>query len=1060
MGEMWCCQIPGFEDHLLSELRRQQQCSKFCDTVLNAEGVSVPAHSCVLSAMSPDISSALSSTSASCAGQRHLLEFHSLGASTLLHLVRLLYSGEMAGETEREKQEAVSAAAKLGIYGLVEVEVTEGRSKNRNKGGVGQCAEVGVQTEAEEREERRESGRDIQTQTEELTAYPEASLEITDVVSFPSSGLMDSHLIFPHMVPFIYPPAENQTPHPCTAPPASIQESPAAGSAVSVVTLPYTSVPYTSLPYFSSQMTQCAAGDPQKQWAGPQGAGKDADWGDERIVQFQDDIPGFISCFLNPDREEGDNGGRSGRRQRAGRVGAGEKSASRPQARPRARGGAQVVQEVRLAKKQSPFLHRWGRAAARVTGQGGGAVGRRLDVKSRELLKTERSRQRRGRGKAWEPSPSADKQPCSKGRGGRKRSTQQLKRDRVPVRSPQKPRATSAASFLTPAQIRHVQPSSGSSPSLWPPPPPRSPPPPPDLLSPASSYEPPAPSLLHTTCLPPPDPPPRQEQSEQIDRLLEEVMMGLDVAANGDPGGARSSRAVASAGNARVQNEQQRDAAGDRTSAEVVVVARRAGCSSSDNGEVPAPQQQCDEDMSDILEHLLQLFEHQFESGGGREEKEADGAVSTETSRPRAVPSQHEKNKTTASHTPHLHDTQHQVRGSESPETGERRPQPRKGRAEETPGKAANKQRKKRRATHYRFSLEKRARTRTRKPPTDAETKATRGRGDQQLQQMPVVKLQRRILLPSQVTLGGNSCRGVEGKLPVKAKIGPLSANGPERNKNRALRETKTYPIRSRLNKSYQVMVNMPVLGAPLLDKEQPSTHKPDRPKEHRRQMNLSVSVSSKPPIQLRSADPRGARGQREKNHERREEASNEEEGALARRGKKRRGEPNGGAHDDAAVAKTLCFDQMTKLSCNKQNKLKQATVAVKEAPDAERLPLTSEEDFQGEKRKEKTVLSEIKLTETQTRLTETSTDVCLTGVEGDVDGSETPTPSHPAKESSVESSGTPEEDVEVDVTGSSSPVPDPVNISWTESSEEDEDVDIEELTLSETCVAVTQVMS
>uniref|UniRef100_A0A096MCK8 BTB domain-containing protein n=2 Tax=Poecilia TaxID=8080 RepID=A0A096MCK8_POEFO len=116
---MWCYQKPGFEALIVAELRKQQQCSQFCDTLLKAGGVSVPAHSCILSAISPHISSALSSSPAPPSGQSRLLEFQALGACTLLHIIRLLYSGEMAGEGENEKQEAIYAAAKLGISGLV-----------------------------------------------------------------------------------------------------------------------------------------------------------------------------------------------------------------------------------------------------------------------------------------------------------------------------------------------------------------------------------------------------------------------------------------------------------------------------------------------------------------------------------------------------------------------------------------------------------------------------------------------------------------------------------------------------------------------------------------------------------------------------------------------------------------------------------------------------------------------------------------------------------------------------------------------------------------------------
>lgn len=36
---MWCYQKPGFIALLLAELQRQQQCSRFCDTMLRTEGI-------------------------------------------------------------------------------------------------------------------------------------------------------------------------------------------------------------------------------------------------------------------------------------------------------------------------------------------------------------------------------------------------------------------------------------------------------------------------------------------------------------------------------------------------------------------------------------------------------------------------------------------------------------------------------------------------------------------------------------------------------------------------------------------------------------------------------------------------------------------------------------------------------------------------------------------------------------------------------------------------------------------------------------------------------------
>lgn len=399
----------------------------------------MPAHSCILSAISPRISSALSSTTLPPAGQSHLLEFRALGACTLLHLVRLLYSGEMTGEGEKEKQEAFSAAAKLGIHGLVEV--------TKRGEGEGQCAEVGVQTEPlrpEENEGRRDRWRrevrdgstflwketlsggekDTWTQTEELQvntaspSHPAASFETIDIAALQSLGQTDPHLL---PISLIYPPDENQTPQLSTAP--MWQESTAAG--------------HTSVAVFPSSSQATLSG------AGPQGAARDIveEWEDERFEQFQGNIPGYISYFLNSDKEEGSLRGRARRRRGAGvggarRVGTGERRASRPQGKGggRRRGGLMQtvdVQEVGVSKLQKLFLQRSGMRVPRA-GQGGGAVGRKLYLKTRELLEPAKKRIRnRRRGKVWEFSQNGDMLPYREGgegstQRGRRKTTQKF----------------------------------------------------------------------------------------------------------------------------------------------------------------------------------------------------------------------------------------------------------------------------------------------------------------------------------------------------------------------------------------------------------------------------------------------------------------------------------------------------------------------------------------------------------------------------------------------------------------------------------------------------------
>lgn len=377
-------------------------------------------------------------------------------------MVRLLYSGEMAGEGDEEKREAVSAAAKLGIHGLVEV--TKRDRRGGNEEGEGRHTEVGVQTEplvpgedggrrSRWRREVRDGSislwketpsdgeNDAWTQTEEVQvntaapSYPAASFETIDMASLQSLGQTDSHLLPPQIpyvpISLIYPP---------DAPVDSMQESTAAGhTSVAVLAPPYTSVPPSLLP-LSGQATLCAA-DPQSWWTGPQGAARDVavaeEWEDERLEQFQGNIPGYINYFLNPEKVEGSCGGRARRRQGTGgarRAGTGERRARRPQARTgrRGRGGLTQtvdVQEVGVSRLQKLFLQRWGVRAPR-TGQGGGAAGRRLYLKTRELLSCQR---RRGRGKVWEFSQSGEVWEAGAGntQRGRRNTKQQFKQVRV-----------------------------------------------------------------------------------------------------------------------------------------------------------------------------------------------------------------------------------------------------------------------------------------------------------------------------------------------------------------------------------------------------------------------------------------------------------------------------------------------------------------------------------------------------------------------------------------------------------------------------------------------------
>lgn len=312
------------------------------------------------------------------------------------------------GEGEAEKQEAVSAAASLGIHGLVEV--TRRDLKKGREGGELQRAEVGVQTEVALPEEnggrygrcRREvrdgsiylwkeiapgGEKDTGTQTEELQvhsappAHPAASFETINLVSFQSLGQTTSGLPpteIPYIpVSFVYPLDGNQTHQPASVPVDSLQGSTAAGhESVAVIT----SLP-PSLHFFSSQVTPCAA-FPQE-LAGGVSATEDHY---KNLERFQGNIPGFINYLLKPEMGEHTprRGRPRGRRQgaRTGRRGRGSLT------------HMVAVQEVGVSRLQKQFLKRWGMRPSR-TGKGGGAAGRKLYLKTRELLKAAKGCQRR-----------------------------------------------------------------------------------------------------------------------------------------------------------------------------------------------------------------------------------------------------------------------------------------------------------------------------------------------------------------------------------------------------------------------------------------------------------------------------------------------------------------------------------------------------------------------------------------------------------------------------------------------------------------------------------------
>ncbi|XP_042341019.1 uncharacterized protein LOC121942023 [Plectropomus leopardus] len=137
---MQCYRWPGHEIRLLGELQRQQNNAQYCDTLLQTEGISVPAHSCILAALSPYLSQKLSASLSPRSGQKRQLQLQAVKAQTLLKLVGLLYSGELVVKGSIEQHEVLSAACLFGITYLVErQEDRAGKEKEPQKRSFGNC---------------------------------------------------------------------------------------------------------------------------------------------------------------------------------------------------------------------------------------------------------------------------------------------------------------------------------------------------------------------------------------------------------------------------------------------------------------------------------------------------------------------------------------------------------------------------------------------------------------------------------------------------------------------------------------------------------------------------------------------------------------------------------------------------------------------------------------------------------------------------------------------------------------------------------------------------------
>lgn len=270
--------------------------------------------------------------------------------------------------------------------------------------------------------------------------------------------------------------------------------------------------------------------------------------------------------------------------------------------------------------------------------------------------------------------------------------------DKLPFIQPHGMELRSAALhpfFTPPTHSRNVHPLSSSGSSLQ------------ALLSPGLVSS--ASSALYGTPAPPGTPPPGEER--HIDHLLEEVMMGLNIIPT------NSTHTQTLAAN----------------------VLRGGGSCGAASGETLVLQQQQGEgEMNDILDHFLMSFDQHINNSGAREE--ADAQRSAEAAE-------------RAAHTRQQQDV------AEPPENDLQPRKTRRGtRAERVVATSRRKtprgRRRGRRRTR-RTSLPENQGANVGSPPPSGvkAAKMFPDLDDRQLQQMPVVKLERQGPLPAQVTL-------------------------------------------------------------------------------------------------------------------------------------------------------------------------------------------------------------------------------------------------------------------------------------------------------------------
>lgn len=392
---------------------------KLSSVMLCFPGVSVPVHSCVLSAFSPRFYGTLSSMPVPMAGQRRLIELQAVDACTLLSLVSLLYSGQL----HENREQVLSAAQTLGIeLPQWEEEERHGEKVGRRREREDADQEIEKEVDAREWDDRmtrrmgessgrekekiRESG--TQTECERETGERDAQ---TNLACSEPQSIQTIYLFDPSTCPTnqelgsfmdvqdtalamqaIHPERKTIT---CDV----LAVAPETGDGHSVSESACVSQMYLySLETSQNQTSTSVTLHPQKGFSDQSvvapAAGADPI---NDLKQFEGNIPAFINCFLDSTYPQNIRGMGQGQGVREGVRD--EQVVKR--ARARSTAGGSVSKWVRWAgggRGRRPKVERLGLVARLAwMGQGGGRVGRLLETRSTGKIRMRSFQRQQGR---------------------------------------------------------------------------------------------------------------------------------------------------------------------------------------------------------------------------------------------------------------------------------------------------------------------------------------------------------------------------------------------------------------------------------------------------------------------------------------------------------------------------------------------------------------------------------------------------------------------------------------------------------------------------------------